>query len=79
MLFTVIALFFEKLAYGKAMSTPPNRDDRTGKDRRKEDVGPPFGLEERRRIPERRLPEVEHVEFDAHIKVLPAAPELRAL
>jgi hypothetical protein len=58
------------------MSTPPSRDNRTGKDRRNEDVGPPFGLEERRLTPERRLPAVEHVEFDAHIEVLPpvAAP-----
>lgn len=61
------------------MSTPQIRDNRTGKDRRQEDVGPPFGQEERRLIPERRLPEVEHAEFDAHIEVLPAAPEPRAL
>lgn len=61
------------------MSKTPTRDDRTGKDRRNEDVGPPFGLEDRRRIPERRLPKVEHVEFDAHIEVLPAVPEPRAL
>ncbi|HXE38761.1 MAG TPA: hypothetical protein VN639_09810 [Azonexus sp.] len=61
------------------MTTPRIRDDRTGKDRRQEDVGPPRGLEERRLIPERRLPEVEHVEFDAHIELLPAAPEPRAV
>lgn len=61
------------------MSTLSIRDNRTGKDRRQEDVGPPFGLEERRLLPERRLPEVEHVEFDAHIEVLPAVAEPRAL
>jgi hypothetical protein len=57
------------------MSKPPTREDRTGKDRRDEDVGPPYGLEDRRRIPERRLPEVEHVDFDAHIEVPPVVPK----
>ncbi len=34
---------------------------RSGKDRRKRDVGPPQGWKERRRNPERRLPEVEEI------------------
>ena len=34
---------------------------RSGQDRRKRDVGPPKGWKERRRNPERRLPEVEEI------------------
>ena len=53
------------------MSASPDEDKRTGKDRRELDVGPPYGTEERREIPERRGPEVQEVEFDEHIEVLP--------
>lgn len=34
---------------------------RSGSDRRKHDIGPPAGWKERRRNPERRLPEVEEI------------------
>lgn len=57
------------------MSDKPTPESRTGQDRRDLDVGPPFGMEERRLIPERRLPKVVHVDFDAHIEVPPVAGE----
>ena len=44
--------------------------NRSGQDRRKREVGPPQGWRDRRRCPERRLPEVEeisHAEFDLHM------------
>jgi len=53
------------------MSDSPYEDKRNGKDRRELDVGPGYGAAERRLIPERRGPEVEEVEFDEHIEVLP--------
>lgn len=39
----------------------PDKKDRSGQDRRKRDVGPPSAWKERRRNPERRLPEVEEI------------------
>lgn len=55
------------------MTKPPKDDKRNGTDRRELDVGPPYGTSERRQIPERRAPEVEEVEFDEYIEVLPVA------
>jgi hypothetical protein len=57
------------------MSDKPTPDSRINQDRRDLDVGPPFGKEERRLTPERRLPKVVHSEFDAHIDVPPVAGE----
>lgn len=39
-------------------------------DRRTKDLGVPEGLEERRLSPERRRPEVQHMDFDEHIEVI---------
>ena len=51
------------------LSQPPlNR--RVGHDRRIQDLGPPLGQEERRKTPEPRKPEVEHVDFDEHIEII---------
>jgi len=44
---------------------------RTRQDRRSHEEGPAQGQEERRKAPERRHPEVEHVEFDECIEVPP--------
>jgi len=55
------------------MSNVPKDDKRSGHDRRELDVGPPYGTEERREKPERRIPDVEEVEFDEFINV-PAVP-----
>jgi hypothetical protein len=56
------------------MPNAPEDDKRSGHDRRELDVGPPYGIEERREKPERRIPEVEEVEFDECINVPPPAP-----
>ncbi|HMV20093.1 MAG TPA: hypothetical protein PKE50_02380 [Rhodocyclaceae bacterium] len=40
-------------------------------DRRVHDSGPPQGSEERRRLPERRYPEVVHADFDECIDMPP--------
>lgn len=53
------------------MPNSPEDDKRAGHDRRELDVGPPYGIEERRHTPERRIPEVEEVEFDEYIEVKP--------
>ena len=52
-------------------SYPLNR--RSGNDRRREDLGPSPGEEERRKFPERRYPEIEHIDFDEYVKALPAS------
>lgn len=56
---------------GRLMTETPEDDKRSGVDRRELDVGPPYGKEERREVPERRAPDVEEVEFDEYIEVLP--------
>jgi len=49
-------------------------DDQRGKrDRRELDVGPPYGLSERRWMPERRIPVVEEMEFDGVIEMPPVS------
>lgn len=55
------------------MTDMPSTDKRSGKDRRVLDIGPPPGIAERRLRPERRHPQIEEVEFDEHIEVLPVA------
>lgn len=53
------------------MHHSPEDDKRSGKDRRELDVGPPYGIEERRHKPERRIPEVIEVDIDEVIEVKP--------
>jgi len=43
---------------------------RTGKDRRKKDIGPPAGWKERRRNPERRMPEVEEISVEEFKRIM---------
>lgn len=43
---------------------------RSGKDRRKRDVGPPVGWKERRRNPERRMPEVEEISVEEFMRLM---------
>lgn len=50
------------------MSTSIRQNHRTRSDRRIMDLGPP-GLIERRIRPERRCPEVRHLDFDEQIEV----------
>lgn len=50
---------------------------RSGQDRRKRDVGPPQARNERRRNPERRLPEVEEASL-AEFELLMAANKTTA-
>jgi len=50
-------------------STSQNR--RSGHDLRALDLGPPAGQEERRKLPERRHPQVWHFEFDEHVELHP--------
>lgn len=45
-------------------------EQRKSADRRIEDRGPPPGSEEQRIMPERRHPEVEHIDFVEQIEVL---------
>ena len=53
------------------MSRRQPLDKRGHRERRSEDLGPQDGTEERREIPERRHPSVEHSDFDEHIELLP--------
>lgn len=59
------------MIFGKSMTDTSRPDKRSGKDRRVLDIGPPPGIAERRLTPERRHPQIEEVEFDEHIEVLP--------
>lgn len=43
---------------------PHSNKPRSGRDRRNKDLGPPEGWKERRRQPERRLPEVEEISIE---------------
>ena len=45
-------------------------EQRKSADRRIEDIGPPPGVEEQRLKPERRHPEVEHMDFIEQIELL---------
>jgi hypothetical protein len=45
-------------------------DQRKRHDRRIDDVGPPGDLDERRNTPERRLPDVAHVDFAEYTAVV---------
>lgn len=45
---------------------------RTGLDRRKRDNGPPAGWKDRRRSPERRLPEVEEISIEEFKRLMEA-------
>jgi hypothetical protein len=47
--------------------------NRTGLDRRKRDSGPPAGWKERRRNPERRLPEVEEISIEEFNRLMQAS------
>ncbi|MDP2784890.1 MAG: hypothetical protein Q8O38_09920 [Sulfurimicrobium sp.] len=49
-----------------------NHKNRTGLDRRKRDIGPPAGWKERRRNPERRLPEVEEISIEEFKRLMSA-------
>ncbi|MEN6584761.1 MAG: hypothetical protein ABFE02_01745 [Sulfuricella sp.] len=46
---------------------------RTGLDRRKRDGGPPAGWKERRRNPERRMPEVEEISIEEFHRLMRAS------
>ncbi|BCB28531.1 hypothetical protein SKTS_34170 [Sulfurimicrobium lacus] len=46
---------------------------RTGLDRRKRDAGPPAGWKERRRNPERRMPEVEEISIEEFQRLMQAS------
>jgi hypothetical protein len=46
---------------------------RSGQDRRKRDIGPPEGWKERRRNPERRLPEVEEISIAEFMRLMAEA------
>ncbi|MDR0776553.1 MAG: hypothetical protein LBE81_07940 [Azonexus sp.] len=48
-------------------------DRRSNLDRRESDVGASRDRDERRRMPERRAPVVEEVEFDDVIEVMPVS------
>ena len=54
---------------GMAMSKHDPVNLRSGKDRRVQDLGPPPGQDERRKLPDRRKPIVEHLDFDEHIEI----------
>ena len=57
------------------MAQSGEADRRERMERREEDLGPPFGEEERRLSPDRRHPYVEHLHVDEHIEVhAPPAP-----
>ncbi len=43
---------------------------RTGQDRRKKDKGAPTGWKERRRTPERRMPEVEEISVAEFMRLM---------
>lgn len=47
-----------------------NYKPRTGQDRRKKDIGPPAGWKERRRNPERRMPEVEEISVEEFKRIM---------
>lgn len=49
---------------------PGNHKNRTGLDRRKCDIGPPAGWKERRRNPERRLPEVAEISIEEFNRIM---------
>lgn len=50
-------------------------EHRKREDRRSEDLGPPPGVEEQRLMPERRHPQVEHIDFVEHVEVLAVSDE----
>ena len=43
---------------------------RVNRDRRINDIGPPLYHHERRKSPERRLPEVTHIDFSEYVEVV---------
>jgi hypothetical protein len=49
---------------------PKEYKPRSGRDRRKQDAGPPAGWKERRNSPERRLPEVEEISVEEFKRLL---------
>jgi len=51
------------------MTTRQYLERRQRSERRMEDFGPPIGMGDRRKCVERRLPQVEHVDFDESIVV----------
>ena len=53
-----------------AMSSQPAFDRRARHDRRVQEIALAEGQEERRRNPERRRPQVEHIDFDEDIRVM---------
>ena len=56
------------------MAQPSEADRRNRMERREEDLGPPFGEEERRLHPDRRHPYVVDLQVDEYIEIhaLPA-------
>lgn len=52
------------------MNTKEPTNRRKREDRRIQDLGPPPGVAEQRVAPERRHPEVVHVDFDEHIELV---------
>lgn len=52
---------------------PDHTKPRSGQDRRKKDKGPPEGWKERRRNPERRMPEVEEISVAEFMRLMAEA------
>lgn len=46
---------------------------RSGRDRRKKDMGPPKGWKDRRHAPERRMPEVEEISVAEFMRLMAEA------
>lgn len=62
------------------MAQPSEADRRDRAERRGEDLGPPFGEDERRLRPDRRHPYVEDLQVDEYIEIhAPPAPGFPAL
>ena len=53
------------------MTSNLNHERREKSDRRTMDYGPPYGCSERRRMPERRQPEVVQIDFDEYVNIPP--------
>lgn len=50
-----------------------HHEQRSGKDRRKSEMGPPSGWKERRRSPERRLPDVQELSISEFMLIMKAS------
>jgi hypothetical protein len=58
------------------MDSKTSSNRRVKVERRTAELGPPESVEDRRQQAERRHPQVEHVDFDEHVEMTPAVPEL---